>query len=106
VTRRAARRPRRRERPRLHLHEGARRVRPPRRHAGSARRAPEARELNPHVPDYLTGRKAPPEQRPAYILFGEETEAIDYAAGIGGLWASVPGALDWPESLTAPAVTA
>ena len=41
----------------------------------------QARELNPHVPDYLTGRKAPPEQRPAYILFGEETEAIDYAAG-------------------------
>jgi len=58
----------------------------------------QARELNPHIPDYLTGRKAPPEQRPAYVVFGEETEAIDYAAGTGGLWASVPGALGWLES--------
>ena len=32
------------------------------------------------------------------IVFGEETEAIDYAAGSGGLWASLPGALDWLES--------
>ena len=58
----------------------------------------QARELNPHIPDYLTGRKAPPEQRPAYVVFGDETEAIDYAAGTGGLWASVPGALGWLES--------
>lgn len=35
----------------------------------------EARELNPHIPAYLTGRKALPKQRPAYIVFGEETEA-------------------------------
>jgi tetratricopeptide (TPR) repeat protein len=55
----------------------------------------QARELNPHIPDYLSGRKTPPEQRPAYTVFGEETEAIDYAAGTRGLWASVPGALDW-----------
>ncbi len=58
----------------------------------------QARELNPHIPDYLTGRKTPPEQRPAYTIFGEETEAIDYAAGTRHLWASVPGALDWLES--------
>ncbi len=58
----------------------------------------QARELNPHIPDYLTGRKTPPKQRPAYTVFGEETEAIDYAAGTSGLWVSVPGALDWLES--------
>ncbi len=58
----------------------------------------QARELNPHIPDYLAGRKTPPEQRPAYTVFGEETEAIDYAAGTRRLWASVPGALDWLES--------
>jgi tetratricopeptide (TPR) repeat protein len=58
----------------------------------------QARELNPHIPDYLAGRKTLPEQRPAYTVFGEETEAIDYAAGTRRLWASVPGALDWLES--------
>jgi tetratricopeptide (TPR) repeat protein len=58
----------------------------------------QARELNPHIPDYLTARKTPPEQRTAYTVFGEETEAIDYAAGTSELWASVPGALDWLES--------
>ena len=29
---------------------------------------------------------------------GEESEAVDYAAGAGELWASVPGALAWLES--------
>jgi len=65
----------------------------------------QARELNPHVLDYLTGRRAA-RAAPRLHPFVEETEAIDYAAGTGGLWASVPGALDWLESLTAPAVTA
>jgi tetratricopeptide (TPR) repeat protein len=58
----------------------------------------EARELNPHIPVYLTGRKKLPEQRPASIVFGEETEAVDYAADAGELWRSVPGALAWLES--------
>ncbi len=58
----------------------------------------EARELNPHIPAYLTGRKTLPDQRPAYTVFGEETEAIDYAAGAGELWGNVPGALAWLES--------
>ena len=35
---------------------------------------------------------------PAYAVFGEETEAIDYAAGAGELWGNVPGALAWLES--------
>jgi tetratricopeptide (TPR) repeat protein len=58
----------------------------------------EARELNPHIPSYLTGRKKLPEQRPDYVVFGEETEAVDYATGAGELWASVPGALAWLQS--------
>jgi tetratricopeptide (TPR) repeat protein len=57
-----------------------------------------ARELNPHIPVYLTGRKQPPDPRPACIVLGEETEAVDYAAGAGELWRSVPGALAWLES--------
>jgi hypothetical protein len=58
----------------------------------------EARELNPHIPVYLTGAKKLPEPRPAHVVLGEETEAVDYAAGAGELWRSVPGALAWLES--------
>jgi tetratricopeptide (TPR) repeat protein len=58
----------------------------------------EAHELNPHIPSYLTGRKKLPIRRPAYTVFGEESEAVDYAAGTGELWVSVPGALAWLES--------
>ena len=71
-----------------------------RRGAGAQARAllDEARELNPHIPSYLTGRKKLPVKRPAYTVFGEESEAVDYAAGAGELWGSVPGALAWLES--------
>jgi tetratricopeptide (TPR) repeat protein len=71
-----------------------------RRGAGAQARAllGEARELNPNIPSYLTGRKKLPIRRPAYTVFGEESEAVDYAAGAGELWGSVPGALAWLES--------
>ena len=71
-----------------------------RRGAGAQARAllAEARERNPHIPAYLTGRKRLPRERPAYTVFGEESEAVDYAAGTGELWRSVPGALAWLES--------
>jgi tetratricopeptide (TPR) repeat protein len=55
----------------------------------------DAQESNPHVIDFLTGRKALPKQLPDYVGFGDETEAVDYAAGATALWASVPGALAW-----------
>ena len=68
--------------------------------AGAQARAvlAEARERNPHIPAYLAGRKRLPRERPAYTVFGEESEAVDYAAGDGELWRSVPGALAWLES--------
>ena len=71
-----------------------------RRGAGAAARTllGEARELNPHIRVYLTGRKKLPTKRSAYVVFGEESEAVDYAAGAGELWGSVPGALAWLES--------
>jgi len=43
----------------------------------------QARKLNPHIPAYLTHRKKLPRQRPAYTVFGEASEAVDYAAGAG-----------------------
>ena len=55
----------------------------------------EARELNPHVPAYLSGRKRLPARLPDYVGFGDASEAVDYAASAKALWASVPGALAW-----------
>jgi tetratricopeptide (TPR) repeat protein len=55
----------------------------------------EARELNPHVPAYLCGRKRLPARLPDYVGFGDASEAVDYAASAKALWASVPGALAW-----------
>jgi tetratricopeptide (TPR) repeat protein len=55
----------------------------------------EARKLNPHVPAYLSGRKRMPARLPDYVGFGDESEAVDYAADAKALWEAVPGALAW-----------
>ncbi len=57
------------------------------RHSDEARALlAKARELNPHIPAHLTGRKALPRRRPRHMRLGEESEAIDYAAGTRRLW--------------------
>jgi hypothetical protein len=55
----------------------------------------EARELNPHVPAYLSGRKRLPTRLPDYVGFGDASEAVDYAVGAKAQWEDVPGALAW-----------
>jgi len=55
----------------------------------------EARESNPHVPAYLSGRKRLPARLPDYVGFGDASEAVDYAVGAKPQWESVPGALAW-----------
>jgi hypothetical protein len=54
--------------------------------------------VNPYVDAYLCGRKQQPNQLPDYVGFGDESEAVDYAAGAMALWPGVPGALAWLES--------
>src|SRR6266498_57074 len=66
--------------------------------AATRRLLEEARELNPHVPAYLSGRKRLPKRLPDYVGFGDDSEAVDYAAGAAALWASVPDALTWLEA--------
>lgn len=66
--------------------------------AATRRLLEEARELNPHVPAYLSGRKRLPKRLPDYVGFGDDSEAVDYAAGAAALWASVPDALTWLDS--------
>lgn len=55
----------------------------------------EALAFNPHVPDYLLGRRRMPRQLPQYMGFGDETEAAHYVAEAGHLWMRQEGALDW-----------
>jgi len=54
-----------------------------------------AREQNPHVPAYLSGRKRLPARLPDSVGFGDADEAIGYAAGAKEQWKNVPGALAW-----------
>ncbi len=56
---------------------------------------PEARITNPHVPAYLLGRKRLPDELPDMVGFGDESEAIAYAADHLEAWRSTPGALEW-----------
>jgi tetratricopeptide (TPR) repeat protein len=56
-----------------------------------------ALKFNPHVPDYLLGRKKMPRWLPDLIGFGDESEAICYGADSFAVWKMTPGALKWLE---------
>ncbi len=58
----------------------------------------EALEQNPHVPPYLTGRKRIPNQLPAYMGWGDESEAKIYASSYLAHWRRTPGAVDWLQA--------
>jgi len=66
---------------------------------GATRRARkrlrEALDVNPHVPAFLLGERRMPRQMPSYIGFGDENEAIEYAATGIALWSETEGALAW-----------
>jgi hypothetical protein len=55
----------------------------------------EARRLNRHVPDYLLGRKEPPQERPPSYRPGDDSEALHYAGGFLAAWRATPGAVAW-----------
>lgn len=63
----------------------------------------EAMEMNPHVPAYLVGRKRIPPQLPPYIGFGDDNEAVTYAARYLRAWRRTPGAVDWLQGRLKPA---
>jgi tetratricopeptide (TPR) repeat protein len=50
---------------------------------------------NPFVPRYLLGDKKLPKQLPAFIGFGDENEAVEYAVGALLIWHQDRAALDW-----------
>lgn len=55
----------------------------------------EAIACNPFVPPYLLGKKKLPRQMPSYIGFGDENEAIDYAAAAKPIWQKNTKARKW-----------
>ncbi|HEX6384390.1 MAG TPA: tetratricopeptide repeat protein, partial [Anaerolineae bacterium] len=55
----------------------------------------EAVQYNPHVPEYLLGRKRMPRQLPPYVGLGDEAEAAYYVAEAGQLWLQQDGAMNW-----------
>ena len=59
-----------------------------------------AKKYNPHVPDYLTGRKIIPDTLPDMIKAGGEDEGYCYAEKFLPIWRRVPGAIDWLNGRT------
>jgi tetratricopeptide (TPR) repeat protein len=54
-----------------------------------------ASDTNRHVPDYLVGNKSLPPVPPSYVSFGDEDEAVSYAAQFLRTWRSSAGAIPW-----------
>ena len=61
-----------------------------------ARRAVDnAKELNPHLPAFLLGRKPVPKTPPYSYCPGEESEAQCFAADLKDTWKAHPAAVTW-----------
>jgi thioredoxin-like negative regulator of GroEL len=54
-----------------------------------------ALETNPHIPAFLLGKRKLPRALPGLVGFGDESEAIYYAADNLKAWQATTGALAW-----------
>jgi len=66
---------------------------------GAALAREDAREDNPLVEGYLTGRKKLPRHLPDYYSPGDETEAIHCAVYLADAWKRHPEAVNWLRGL-------
>lgn len=66
---------------------------------GAARIYRKASERNPHVLDYLTGRKRPSFELGDFYSPGDESEAILSLEEIGPAWQKHPEAIEWLKAL-------
>jgi tetratricopeptide (TPR) repeat protein len=62
-----------------------------------------ARKANKHVPDYLLGRKFPPDQPLGAYSYGDESEALNYIRSFMVGWKATPGAVAWLRANVAAA---
>jgi tetratricopeptide (TPR) repeat protein len=63
--------------------------------ADSRAKLAAALETNSHVPAFLLGKKKLPRTLPGLVGFGDESEAVYYAAENQEVWQATPGALAW-----------
>jgi tetratricopeptide (TPR) repeat protein len=66
---------------------------------GAARARQDARQVNPHVEGYLTGRKSLPCRPPEWCSPGDENEAVHCAIYMTDAWRQNPCALAWLNGL-------
>jgi tetratricopeptide (TPR) repeat protein len=64
-------------------------------HTDARARLAAALEVNPHIPAFLLGKKPLPRRLPDLVGFGDESEAICYAAENLKAWQATNGALAW-----------
>jgi len=62
----------------------------------------KALKYNPHASPYLTGQKRIPNRLPDTIGFGDESEAVAYAADHLNHWRRSEGAVNWLQQQVAP----
>lgn len=55
----------------------------------------KAVDANPFVPEFLLSKRPLPDELPDFMGFGDENEAIAYAAHMTLAWRYIPGALEW-----------
>jgi tetratricopeptide (TPR) repeat protein len=61
-----------------------------------------ALQRNPHIPPFLLGKKRLPRALPNLVGFGDESEAVCYAADNLALWQATSGALAWLAEVIPP----
>ena len=66
-------------------------------HPSANRALKSALKENPHVYDYLSGKKRISNRLPSFIGIGDDAEAVVYAASHLNYWRQTPGALEWLE---------
>lgn len=59
------------------------------------RKLVKALKENQYVADFLIGKKRIPGRLPVSLSWGEESEAVDYAANHLNYWRGTPGAIEW-----------
>ncbi|WCK55215.1 SEC-C metal-binding domain-containing protein [Aneurinibacillus sp. Ricciae_BoGa-3] len=65
----------------------------------------DAVEQNPHVVDYILGKKRIPEEVPEFIGFGDKTDAVSYAQEHVMLWWENPELMNWLKKQTSASVS-
>jgi hypothetical protein len=68
----------------------------------AARLLRAALKQNPHAPAYLIGRRRVPPKLPAYVGWGDDSEAAVYASAYLSEWQRTPGATDWLQQHARP----